>query len=766
MRKKFLTAISAVFVLCACVGAAWADTRKSQLAHPNDDHLIKYQMDDVHGVSGSGGQWIAVLRSPDNIIDDVTGTGTGQPVSGDIHATRGGRTRYMPIKVEGNFVENRDYVYSYNGGRIPTPYNDQNDDTTEILPYHWWIMPVKHIFMVVPNTGDSLLADVRMRHYNQSGEQTTLDLDMGDPAFGYTAVKDASTYNKPHWKDNPLTNRFGFNISKTVDTGMYSTRRTYFAYNMNPAVTPSQSLNIPVIIANVADGNASVKPLDVMYEIREASSFVSSSDRGNLVAQGTFSWDATSDQNIDLTSTSDWVLVLADSKHGIGSTTPLIGGSDYKIKIDIKNYCGLRYALQRYDLMPDGADSQLYQNPRTVSADMWRMDLPSNVQDVDPEIKLDQLSHIAPGLITTYVQNFNIRTAHQKILRLYPVDGNLTIPGPHDLTVRLKQITGQSIGSRITVNNSGSASASVQAFCYNPFNTAYDTGFLTNVAARDIMRLDEQDPGWAKPKLAIVDPDKVSSASSIMGGDAVKADVATGDQVACVALNIPVPDDYQYRSDDASGTSQVGLLPLLVTFNLPKSHHNVSDRWDEYLDAWRNNGSIKDLFYRDFNIFATAHEDAKVKASDPGYDTFKNQNISRYLRNANAVNYSSVSAKTQQTYDSNVKVILDETQGRITVSFIVMLADSRYMNYGILNDSSATNGNLNFLAICDGHSDQHFDMMFDVRRVSSKSGSNDGDYNYNNNGGSGGGGGCSTGAAALLALCGAAAVCLRSKKGR
>jgi hypothetical protein len=94
-----------------------------------------------------------------------------------------------------------------------------------------------------------------------------------------------------------------------------------------------------------------------------------------------------------------------------------------------------------------------------------------------------------------------------------------------------------------------------------------------------------------------------------------------------------------------------GLLPLHVTFNLPRSNQIVNRRWDALLEEWRGTGDIRDLFADLFSV---------------------------YLRNGGGKNLDLIEWLRQQdrnAYDRTVKVFLDEEREVLTVSFIVMLMD-------------------------------------------------------------------------------------------
>ena len=73
----------------------------------------------------------------------------------------------------------------------------------------------------------------------------------------------------------------------------------------------------------------------------------------------------------------------------------------------------------------------------------------------------------------------------------------------------------------------------------------------------------------------------------VMSGAVSYAYVA-GDAINSFAVNTAVPSRM-------TGKNNAGLLPLNVTFNLPKNNQLVAPKWSELLNEWRSTGTIRVL---------------------------------------------------------------------------------------------------------------------------------------------------------------------------
>ena len=605
-------ALTAILSLMLSAGAALAD--------------YKYRFDDVYGPSGIGGQWIVVTRSDDTYT----------------YNTRGGIIADA-IQTEANIVNSRDHVYSINGKAtdMPTP-----------VPHE----AIRHIFMVIPDNRASIFTDFTwMNPTLNPGETFTGDVRIGEDY--YYAVKQGLG------NADPLTNSFRFDLTKSTNAAEYGTVRSYMSFHQNPTVTPSQTLNIPLVIANVANGIATANPLEFRTVLRGTTL---AGTRGDIVAYDHFKWDVTRDWEFG--GDNDWIFVpLPDNQ--IDAHTV-----NYTLTTDIRNFCGIRYELQRYDDR-GFSTSRIYPNK-------WIMDLPSGVGDVNAELVLDELSHIAPGMITTYRQPYNVVTAAKKIFRLYGVDTSWSSTTPRDLLLKHTTIYGVDLGE------AAGSGYTVRGFQYLPSNK----DFLVD-AACDLVA-----PSIEMPALA----------DAVMTG-AVSDGFVTADAVSTVKIESAIPSHMQYTSNDI-----VGLLPLHVTFNLPKTNRFVVGKWESLLDQWKKTGDIMDTFSESFRLHMHANDATDI-------------DLTGWM-------------KEQDVYAKNVKVFMDEEKECVTVSFIAMLVDSKKTTVSLLSDKT-TNTDRKYVAIRDGNRNDKWDMTFYISHIETPKA----DPNQNTTTSGGGGGGCNAG---------------------
>lgn len=795
MGKKIFAALGAVVMMIAASGLALAENNRHVPASTTDElikyYTMKYQMDDVYGNSGQGGQWFAVVQSQDIQTDS-----TGQNVRPyDRWETRGGRMSVLDFSGSANLIRGNKYLWSTNGFEIAMP-----ELHTAAAPS----MPTRFIFMVIPETTaqtgveftlvEPTKYDVSYDNAPVKDETYTLDVSVGND--DYRTIKTGLGQVTPAYPPTDRfpgsilqTNKYRFTLNKDVDFDKYSTKRTYYTFHQNPRVTPSQTLNIPLVIANVANGSAVDNPLEFNVSIRDNGvRGLNAGSNGQIVSTHHFKWDAVGNRDIisDGGSTS-WIFVPQNTMTR-GDT--LSEARNYTLTLDIKNYCGLRYGLQRYDQMGVGIDTDPNYIQGKIYPDAWLIDLPDDqITDVDREVVLDPKSHIAPGLISRYHQNFNIRSLRQKVLRIYPVDRD-TDASVRDLWVNHNRVGGMQIGTRVhtsAVAKSNSTAAGgvsfyrayVDAFTYIPQNEDFLNRQRGNV--REALELFSGDG-----RTAVVDaiaefpnaeqhPTEMSgltSAFSTYAGDDVNVHGVSNlssvvnnlpDTAVCnIWVSAPQPEYLQYVSDDAS-RNKVGVLPLHITFNIPGDDPYVAALWDGFLDEWRANGNIDDLFHQYFRVYSRAHDKAIVPSGSDETE-YRNRDLSAWLKQP-----------AQNAFRDNIKIMLDEENKMITVNVLAMLVNSNVMKYALLTDDSAAptsegargiGGTRKLLAILDGHGradgNTAWDMGFYIRRVNYSSTGGGSQGGGTTNASSSGGGGCAAGAAALCAI--ALVICKR--KGR
>ena len=242
---------------------------------------------------------------------------------------------------------------------------------------------------------------------------------------------------------------------------------------------------------------------------------------------------------------------------------------DYRLTTEVTNHTGIRYAVQRYDSY---AWTRL--NPTH-----WAFDLPrsQSAKDVPPRFQLNELSHIAPGLKTVYSQRFNVNEGNKVPLRLYSVD-------PADdfyaLTLNHRIIFGLDLGT-VEAPISGQNPYAYKVTGFNP--RAASTDFLKNIAkAMDVSAV------------------RAPEGRTVIFGVVRNAYVA-GDVIASFAVDASIPGSARREGAE-------GLLPLHITFNLPRTHLLVAPKWEGLLDQWHETGDIRSEFARNFSFYLRSGE--------------------------------------------------------------------------------------------------------------------------------------------------------------
>lgn len=475
-------------------------------------------------------------------------------------------------------------------------------------------------------------------------------------------------------------------MKKSGADAAYETLRGNIIFQQSTASMPVQTLQIPFVIANVCNDSAQKKPLLFKMILRDSFS-ASKGGIGNIAASSVFEWDVESDHST--ANDADWILVPAKKEPYASNVPP------FQLETRITNYSGVRYALQRYDRTP-------LLNAR------WALDIDEKEADIAPNIVLDELSHIPPGLTTIYSQAYDpASSATSGVFQLYPVPQGKTAKVFRNLSFSCNNIL-----KGIEVATESGINSTVTAFSLIPGSS----DFLKRVAAE-----------MNVPKVGIL------ASESKFSGKILSSDVVGGEAVSVAAVNAKVPANLM-----ASGDTR-GLLPVQVTFNLPKSNTVVSKKWSELQTEWKKSGDIKELFSKYFT----------VNIRNPKWD---NSDLFKWL-------------KSNKSFEKNVKVFMDEERGQIAVSFIAILMDGDSPKLGLLNDKSTTS-DYNYILINDGNKNDMWNLTFYCLPLESSSGTaSAGPAGATGTGGSSsGGGGCNAGFLTLSSvLLGAALVFLKKR---
>lgn len=463
----------------------------------------RYRFDDVAGPSGRGAQWVVVTASDDT---------RGAPLHGD-HAEE--------IRTKADLIKSRDYLYIVGGSG-----GGASDSA------------VNYIFLVHPETSVDPTIEFAIKADDPDTVLYTQDVTMGESSYQYT---------KEILPGTSGSRRFLYNMRKSDRTFHPGTERTYLRFQQNPNFDPSQTLVIPLLIASVSSGDAVATPLTFSNTLRNSD--------GNIVAYDRFTWDVA--QNMQFGGKNDWVFVpLADDQITASNVS-------YELTTDITNYSGIRYALDRYDLLT---------KKETLLPARWAVDLPADVRDLSPDVALDELSHIPPGFITTYVQSYDVVNGRKGIFSMYSVD---PAGSPYDLVLVHPSVFGVDLGS-----------ASGNGFSVNAFRPlTSSTEFLKN-AANLLHKTPVEMPRANLPAIA-------------------ENSFVTADAVATLKVNVPMQEGL-LRSEDVTG-----ILPLHVTFNLPADSRFVAPLWEDLIAVTKNSGDARELFTRNYALFISSESGNK-----------------------------------------------------------------------------------------------------------------------------------------------------------
>ena len=636
----------------------------------------RYRFDDLYGPSGVGAQWMVITGGRDTV----------------------GNRWEQPLDASGDIVSGRYSVEVWNGRSTDELNSDSNRDIAAMF----WVMQERQGTLTVnfistahdigSVSEDAIMTDVLVGE-SIAPHYSVMKSSLGAPATKTVGIPPYLYTYTDRWR------QYQFLFVKNQDG--YGSVRTNFIFHQNPSGArpsiPSQTLEVPFVVANVYNGLARDVPLILRATLRDNQR---TGNRGDIVAFDRFEWNVASDMTA---GQRQWVFVPVDA-------WPLDSERIYyQLTTDVTNRTAVRYAVQRYDSYPWNAMNPIW----------WKFDLPRtpDLGDLANPFYLDSLSHIAPGLTAVYRQRYNINEGEKTPLRLYPVDPASDF---RTLTLNHRIIFGLDRGTVTGPTSRPNAAAPYSVTAFNPRTANPEIAFLEAVARQ----MNAFDPNLGLRQILIPTGSGFLNTSSVVDGEYV-----AGDVIRSFAVRRAIPASLR-------GAGTEGMLPLHVTFNLPRTHLQVAQYWPDLLREWYETGDIHDLFARNFSIYLLSRREGE---RDNPWDM-----IQELIR--------------QDAYHDQVKIFMDEDREVITVSFIVMLMDGtrdRVRPALYLVDDQTVTTNNTFMIVRDGWLDDEWNLTFyaapagypnddkpvspDIRPVEK-----------------GGGGGCDAG----LGLCGAALLSL------
>ena len=469
-------------------------------------------------------------------------------------------------------------------------------------------------------TGDMFICEIR--NVNESITFSDFDSD-------YTFNLNPSTE-----QSIPSAGSLSTNVRiRGITPSSYGSRLGYISFRQRASFAPGYTnyreiTSLPLVIANVAEGNASVYPL--MFDM-----IVSDSADNRVVSRIKFTWDAQTDK--------------PDQDLG---TFFMIGSRDvtYQLETRITNRTGTRYELYRYDMTGSvngtPVDRDGYNN---IMPDYWKYDLTEDMYGTLPEsFKLDAHSQIAPGLVTVYKENIgegyrtiNTQNDTSESFRLYEyASGN-----PKNLRLNYRRIGGMTPieGGNHTPESGVNVREFIMDFvdvANNTNQTAEElyvlTGKLPAMIGRgplisDKSRFtasdygDEDSPaevssvyinssaidGFKITKIVpITEPELVRRISEDTGSDTTTSGDTSAPTISNDSPAIGVgPAEIIYTSID------IPLQPVSIRMRIPRQNQLIVNHWDE-MDNAANSAELFNIFSRYGTVWvrseATAEKDANL----------------------------------------------------------------------------------------------------------------------------------------------------------
>ena len=526
----------------------------------------------------------------------------------------------------------------------------------------------------------------------------------------------------------------------------YGSRLGYLTFRQRASFAQGYSnyreySTLPLVIANVAQGNASITPLIFDMIVTDAND--------DVVNRIKFTWDVQSDNlNQDF------------------GTFFMIGSRDvtYKLETRITNRTGTRYELYRYDMMGSRSSNPNYRdNHSSIMPDHWMYDLTQDMYGTLPDsFLLDAHSQIAPGLVTVYKNNIGegygtINTGSDTAESFRLTEWNDS--APKNLRLNYRRIGGMTpLENGTHVPESG---VKVQEFSM----VFADVAGNSDQTAAELTALMGKYPSMAGRGPLVDNPD-LSIISSAAASDAaeVKSIYINSSAIDAFSFVKIVPDDLvrlvskddsssngnTTSNDQGSTTSNdvgtqfyssatvytsidIPVLPLSIRMRIPRGNQIIVDHWEEL-----NNAASGREVFETFAKYGTVWLRSDATSE-------KDANLFTAINNKG-------SSQSVGAVDCVRAFICDD---ELYLDFIVLLADGKSTRTGrtayveVFKDD-----NVPYILIGDGNENGIWEMIFYVAPASSASSNNTsgGDSSSGNNSGentgtpntssSSGGGGC------------------------
>ena len=541
------------------------------------------------------------------------------------------------------------------------------------------------------------------------------------------------------------------------NSAYYGSRLGYITFRQRASFAPGYTnyrefTSLPMVIANVSQGNASDNPL-----IFDMTVF----DGSEVVNRLKFTWDVQRD----------------NTGQDLG-TFFMIGSADkkYSLETRITNRTGTRYELYRYDMI-DAIENNSANREGYVSImpDYWRYDLTPDLYGTLPDyFLLDAHSQIAPGLVTVYKNNIGegystIDTQYDtsESFRLYEYSAST----PRNLRLNYKRIRGIHLLKNYNLSgvNVKEISMDFADVVQDEDETAYE---LEQIMGKPYVMVKASVPSGAfRAAASDSGPDglveSVDINSSAIGAFHYSKSVdpnlvsdTISDSTPSEDVTPPAPDNtisqdinnqqeqgdnngdrmlaMMFRVSDTVVSKEIPLQPLSIRMRVPRQNQLVVDHWEEFDNA-ANSQELFNAFARYGTVWVRAK--TTVEMDTNLFTAINNKGADKGISAADCV----------RAFLYNDELYLD---------FIVFIADaastrsgtSAYVN--VFKDDDVP-----YILIGDGSENGKWDITFYVSAAGENPeprGDNSTPTNTNteqqpsSSSGGGGGGGCNLGLVGMM----------------
>ncbi|MBQ9433124.1 MAG: hypothetical protein IJU26_02805 [Synergistaceae bacterium] len=558
-------------------------------------------------------------------------------------------------------------------------------------------------------------------------------------------------------------------ISSTYGTTDFGSTLGYITFNQAADMATGYShyrenATIPLVIANVYDGNASEVPLQFDMTVYDSAT---QKTADHVINRVKFTWDAQSDMN-DLDFGTFFMVQ--------SSADPM---PTYYLETQITNRTATRYRLYRYDMLGRTSGYQ------EIRPDRWKYDLPLSPTQLQREtlpqyFHLDAHSQIAPGLVTVYDHSVygTVNTAYDTY-ESFQINDYVN-SAPRNLRLNYKRVRGldliagseeklDGVRTREFVMNFADVVNNDEETAYELMNLMGKPPVMTTASVNSAAFTAAAS---SKGKAVSHDRSVYINSSAIDAFRFVKTvpeglvtytiiSEDTESQDTPSQNPEPAPENPPEDETNASAFSpseviitlvsnEIPLQPLSIRMRIPRQNQLVMNHWEEFENA----ASSRALF----NAFAN-------------YGTIWLRSDATSERDANfftAINNkgSNIGAGAADC----IRAFIYEDA--LYLDFIVILADGSSRNTGKTAYVELFRDDENpYVLIGDGNENGQWDMTFYIAATGenptprpstptsgdnsggNNSGGNDGNSDSRKlNSGSGGGGGCSLGLAGMLGM--------------